>query len=481
MKHHFNLLLFFLLLFSMVAVSHAATGDVKSVKPLSLSPEGALTPELRARIQATLPADSQTKANINAVTANNINSLVINRELVTKHTNLYSNKIDSGKITNQKASGRCWLFASLNMIRQPMLKRFNVDNFEFSENYLFFWDKMEKANLFLEAIIATSSRDIKDKTLQQFLREPFEDGGQWNYAVALIKKYGLMPKQAMEETIHSSSTGAMDRMMASLLRKDASILRKMAREGKSAMEQRKRKEAMLTEVYRVLAYCLGTPPERFEFRYEDKSKKTSVPRAYTPLEFYQREVSATLDDYICIYSCPTWPFGRLYQINLDRDMVEKPNMTFINMEMGELKALARSSVLGGEPVWFGCDSGKDNDRVSGIMARGIFDYRSLFGVDTFMDKTERVLYNDSTPTHAMVFTGIDIVDGKVRKWLVENSWGKERGHDGYFCIYDNWFDEYVYSCIIHKKYLSAATLEILKTEPTVLPEDDPMRDHIFPR
>jgi len=284
----------------------------------------------------------------------------------------------------------------------------------------------------------------------------------------------------MEETLHSSNTAVMDRVMASLLRKDAALLRKMSKEGKNDREQRKRKEAMLTEVYRILVYSLGTPPERFEFRYEDKSKKTSVPKVYTPLEFYQKEMAAALDDYVCIYSSPTWPFGKLYQIDLDRDMVEKPNMTFVNMEMAELKELARKSVLGGDPVWFGCDSGKDNDRESGIMARGIYDYGSLFGIDLSMSKADRVLHHDSTPTHAMVFTGIDIVDGKARKWLVENSWGKDRGNDGYFSIYDSWFDEYLYNCIIHKKYVSAATLDLLKTEPIVLPEDDPMRDYIFP-
>ncbi len=465
-------------LLSIVIASNAVAGEIKSIKPLSISPEGAITSELRTRLEKALPSDSQTRARINAVTINSINTLVVNREMVTTHTNLFSQKIDSGKITNQKVSGRCWLFASLNMLRKPMLKKFNIDNFEFSENYLAFWDKMEKANFFLEAIIATSSRDIKDRTVTQLLKEPFEDGGQWNYTVALVKKYGIIPKQAMDESYHSSNTGLMDRVMSSLLRKDAALLRKMHKEGKSEKDQRKRKEAMLVEVYRIQVYCLGTPPDHFEWRYEDKNKKVSVPKIYTPQEFYKKEVGSVLDDFVFFYSCPTWPFNRLYQIDLDRDMVEANSMTFINVEMTEMKEIARKSIQAGDLVWFGCDSSKDMDRETGIMSRGFFDYGSLFGIDLSMTKEDRVLYHDSTPIHAMVLTGMDIVDGKVKKWLVENSWSKERGNDGYFSMYENWFDEYVYAMVANRKYVSPATLELLKTEPVVLPENDPMREYI---
>jgi len=258
-------------------------------------------------------------------------------------------------------------------------------------------------------------------------------------------------------------------------------LRKMNKEGKSEKDLRKKKETMLIDVYRILVYCLGTPPSQFEFRYEDKAKKVSTPKLYTPLDFYQREVAPVLDDYVCLYSCPTWAYNRLYQIDLDRDMVEKPNMTFINVQIDDLKSFALKSLQGGEPVWFGCDSGKDMDRETGIMAKNIFDYSSLFGVDTFMTKEDRILYHDTAPSHAMVFTGVDVINGKPQKWLVENSWGKDRGNDGYFSVYEDWFNEYIYSAIIHKKHISAATLDILKMEPIILPEDDPMRAYFFSR
>jgi bleomycin hydrolase len=473
---------FFVLVFLWYsAIGYASAGELKSIKPLPISPEGALTPELRSRIQESLPVDNHTRACTNAVTNNRIGTLVVNRELVTHHNNLYSNKIDTGKMTNQKVSGRCWLFASLNMMRQPMLKKLNVDSFEFSENYLMFWDKLEKANFFLEAIIASSGFDLKDKRVVQLLKEPWEDGGQWNFTVALVKKYGLVPKQAMEETFHSSETAGMDRIVSTLLRKDASILRKMHKEGKNEKDLRKKKETMLTEVYRILTYCLGTPPVQFEFRYEDKTKKASTPKIYTPLEFYQKEVATAFDDFVCFYSCPAWPYNRLYQIDLDRDIVEKPNMTFINVDIEELKAMALKSLLGGDPVWFGCDSGKDMDRETGIMSRHIFDFDSLFGIDFSMTKEERILYHETAPTHAMVFLGVDILNGKPRKWLVENSWGKDRGNDGYFAAYDDWFNEFIYQAIINKKYIPAATLDLLKTEPTVLPEDDQMRAFFFSR
>jgi len=478
MKAMRHLFLTLVIAFTIAAAFQASAGEVKQIKPLPVSPEGAITSELMKRIESTLPADNRTKSSINAVTPNGITTLVVNREMVNRHTNYYSNKIDSGKITNQKASGRCWLFASLNMLRQPLLKKFNISDFEFSENYLTFWDKMEKANFFLEAIMATSSRDIKDKTVTQLLKEPFEDGGQWNYTVALIKKYGVIPKYAMEESYHSSNTAIMDKVMGSLLRKDASLLRKMHKEGKSEKDQRKRKEAMLVEVYRVLSYCLGTPPSSFEWRYEDKGKKVSEPRKYTPIQFYQTVLGSVLDDYVFFYSCPTWPFNKLYTIDLDRDMVEAQSMTFINIEVPEMKEIARKSVLAGDLVWFGCDSGKDLEKETGIMSKDIMDYGSLFDIDLFMNKEDRVLYRDSTPTHAMVISGVDIVDGKVRKWLIENSWSKERGDGGYFSMYDNWFDEYVYALVANKKYVSPATLELLKTQPVVLPEDDPMRDYL---
>ncbi|MGV8122196.1 MAG: aminopeptidase C [Candidatus Xenobiia bacterium LiM19] len=478
MKTLHHLFIALVMIVAVTLASQAAAEEIKSIKPLYISPEGAITSELRTRLENTIPADSQTRARINAVTPNIINTLVINREMVNKHTNLFSHKIESGKITNQKVSGRCWLFASLNMLRQPMLKKFNVSDFEFSENYLTFWDKMEKANFFLEAIIATSSRNIMDKTVTQLLKEPFEDGGQWNYTVALVKKYGVIPKSAMDESYQSSNTAIMDKIMSSLLRKDAAILRKMHKEGRSDKDQRKKKEAMLVEVYRILVYCLGTPPERFEWRFEDKNKKVSTPKTYTPQEFYKDVVGSVLDDFVFFYSSPTWPFNRLYQIDLDRDMVEAKSMTFINVKMPEMKEIAQKSIQGGDLVLFSCDSGKDMEKETGIMSCGIYDYESLFNIDLSMTKQDRVLYRNSTPSHAMVLSGIDIVDGKVRKWLVENSWSKERGNDGYFSMYDSWFDEYVYSIIANKKYVSPATLELLKTEPVVLPEDDPLREYL---
>lgn len=478
MKTLHRLFLTLVMIVTVTLASQAAAEEIKSIKPLSISTEGAITSELRARLEKTIPADSQTRAKINAVTPNSINTLVINREMVNKHTNLFSHKIESGKITNQKVSGRCWLFASLNMLRQPMLKKFNISDFEFSENYLTFWDKMEKANFFMEAIIATSSRDITDKTVTQILKEPFEDGGQWNYTVALMKKYGAVPKSAMDESYQSSNTAIMDKVVSSLLRKDAAILRKMHSDGRSEKDQRKQKEAMLADVYRILVYCLGVPPERFEWRFEDKNKKVSTPKIYTPKEFYKDVIGSVLDDFVFFYSSPTWPYNILYQIDLDRDMVEAESMTFINVDMPEMKEIAQKSIQGGDLVWFSCDSGKDMEKETGIMSCGIYDYESLFNIDLSMTKKDRVLYRNSTPSHAMVLTGIDIVNGKANKWLVENSWSKERGNDGYFSMYDNWFDQYVYSIVVNRKYVSAATLELLKTKPVVLPEDDPLRDYL---
>lgn len=441
----------------------------------TIAARAALTQKVREELKESFKMDSHTRATMNAVTGTKINTLALNREIMAAHNTFFSNKIEAGKVTNQNKSGRCWLFAALNTLRPRLIKKYNLEDFEFSEIYLFFWDKMEKSNLFLECVIETKDKDLKDEKLKFILKEPFADGGQWNFVVALIEKYGLVPRYAMDETANSLDSSNMDTVMTSLLRHDAMILRNMHKEGKSEKELRKRKEEMLAELYRVLVICLGHPPETFEFIYEDKNKKTSIPRTFTPHDFYRKEIGGDLREYVTLFNDPTREYNKLYKILLDRNMIEKPDITFINLKIHDFKQYIIKSLLDNETVWFGADVLKECDRLLGVMATNLLDYETLFGIKLQKTKEERILHYESVPDHAMVFTGVDLKDGKPVKWLVENSWGKEPGKDGFYTMYDNWFDEYVYEAVVHNRYLPKKVRDLLDSRPVELPEDDVMR------
>ncbi|NOY61000.1 MAG: aminopeptidase, partial [Calditrichaeota bacterium] len=272
----------------------------------------------------------------------------------------------------------------------------------------------------------------------------------------------------------SENTGLLNALISRKLRKDAALIRSMDQTGKSLSRIRTRKQEMLTEIYRILAINFGVPPTKFQWRYKDKNDSLSAPKTYTPLDFFHQVVNVNLDDYVCLYNCPTRPYNKLFKITLDRNMVNYSDMTFINTIIDSLKTSARRSILADEPVWFGCDVGKESDIGRGILAPAIYDYQAIYGTDFGLTKKERVLYHDSVPTHAMVLTGVDIADDKPVKWLVENSWGTKAGSKGFLIMFDKWFNDYVYEVVINKKYLASPTLALLKTKPIVLPPWDPM-------
>lgn len=436
--------------------------------------QGGLTPTMIRELQESFVPDPSTKVLMNAVAANDIRKLAMNRQTAVSSDSYFSHKLKTEGITDQKSSGRCWLFAGLNLMRPLAMTSLNKKGFEFSQNYLFFFDKLEKANLFLQSIIETRSRPLDDRDVEWLLKNPFPDGGQWNMVVALVQKYGVVPSDVMPETESSSNTGTMNALISTKLRKDASLLRDLAEKGSSQADLEKRKMQMLGEVYRMLAMHLGVPPTRFEWRYEDATGKVSEPRMYTPQEFYAEHVNMKVEEYVCLYSVPAHPFNAMYQIRYDRNMADQPNLTFANVDIATLKDLTLKSLLANEPVWFGCDVGKESDSKSGLMRTDLFDYDEAYGVDMKMSKADRVRYQESVPSHAMVFTGVDVVAGKPRKWLVENSWGRAAGSGGMFTMYDPWFDEYMYTIIIHKKHLPASIAELFKQKPTVLPPWDPM-------
>jgi bleomycin hydrolase len=427
-----------------------------------------------AQLRASFRSDAQSRVLVNAVTAGSVKPLALNRDAVLSSNTYFSNRIATEGVTDQKSSGRCWLYAGLNIMRPVAMTSLGKKGFEFSQTYLFFYDKLEKANLFLESIIRTRERPVDDRDVDWLLKNPWPDGGQWNMVLALIEKYGVVPSDVMPETESSGNTGLMNGLVSTLLRKDAAEIRSMHEQGRPEADIRARKNGMLAEVYRILAIHLGVPPERFSWRYEKKDGSLSDPVSYTPREFYTATVNLNLDDYVCLYSVPAHPFDRLYSIRYDRDLFDAPNMTFANVPFGTIRALTLASVRDNVPVWYGCDVGKESDSKLGVMRRGLYDYESVYGVSFAMSKKDRVLYQESVPSHAMVIVGVDLVAGAPEKWLVENSWGAKAGNNGLFAMYDSWFEEYAYAVIVKKSYLPKNVLALFSQTPEELPPWDPM-------
>jgi bleomycin hydrolase len=433
-----------------------------------------LTPELIKKLEGSFELNPQTRALINAVSNNDLKELSFDREFHSRHDDLFSIKIETEGITDQKSSGRCWLFAGFNMMRPAVMEKYNLSEFKFSENYLFFWDKLEKANTFLEAVIETRDRDIDDRELQALLKNPVPDGGWWNYAVDLIEKYGAVPKSLMPETKNTSNTRRMNGQLNKMTRSFAARIRENASKGISEAELRAGKVEMLEKVYRLLVLNMGFPPEEFTWRVENKDGKI-FEKNYTPVSFYKEAVEVDLKEYICLLDHPVYEYDKLYRIRYCRNLSDHSDMEFINVEIGKLRKYALEAVLNDEPVWFAADVGKANDTKNGILASGAYDIASLLGTEAGMTKAQRVLYRESVPGHAMVFIGADLNDDTPKKWLVENSWGKDTGNDGLWTMYDEWFGKYVYSVIVHKRHVPKDVLKILKTEPEILPAWDPMR------
>jgi len=362
------------------------------------------------------------------------------------------------------------LFAGLNILRPGVIDEYDLEDFEFSHNYLFFYDKLEKSNFFLSQMIHMYERDIHDRELTFLLDRPIGDGGQWNMVVDLVAKYGLVPMIAMPETYASSKTGDMNKLLKKRLRKAAAEIRMV---GDSKTHAEIHQKAM-RDVYRILALALGEPPQTFTWQYEDEDKKLSKSKVYTPQQFRDEVVNHDLNDYVYLLQNPTKDYYQTYSITLDRDMIEKPDMSVLNVPADVIKAQTLRAVLADEPVWFACDVGQEHLGSDGLMVRGIYDYEALLGVDFGLTKSEQILYGESIPTHAMVFVGVDLVDKKARQWRVENSWGTERGNKGYWLMDDAWFDQYLYGVILPKKFLDKKTTAALTIEPIVLPPWDAM-------
>jgi len=438
--------------------------------------DGRLTPQQIEDLQTAFQANVKAGAIVNAVTNNDVKELVLNRTITQRHDDIFNFKIKTQGITDQHSTGRCWMFAGLNLMRPVVMQKYNLSSFEFSENYLFFWDKLEKANTFLEAIIATRDRPIEDRELQALLKNPVPDGGWWSDVVSLIEKHGVVPLSIMPETANSKASRRLNYLLNNLMRRTAADIRAAARQGDKEKTLRDLKNERLQDVYKLLVYHLGEPP-RQEFVWRTQTQKDSLLElTFTPQSFYTAAVGLDLQEYVSLLDHPLHGYHHRYRINFCRNMPEVPNMDFININVNEFKDFALQAVLDSTPVWFAADVGHDMDRDQGIMAVGLYDYQALFEVNTDYDRKVGVAYGGRIPNHAMVLIGVDtLANGRPRKWLVENSWGTDTGNQGYWTMYDNWFDKYVFNVIIPAKYLPEKVRQLRTAEPQVLPAWDPMR------
>ncbi len=417
--------------------------------------------------------DSQLRAVTNAVSNNNIKNLALNRNNIGKYDHEFKYKVSVKGITNQKSSGRCWMFTSLNVLRPKAISNFNVSSFEYSTNYLYFFDIFEKSNMFLEGIIETRNLKIEDRSVSWLFQNTIGDGGVWNSFINLADKYGIVPKDVMPETHSSENTGMMIRLIKRKLREDALELRSI--KGTDAV-LRKHKIKMLEEIYRLLIINLGVPPTEFEWRYKDKKDSIRSLKKYTPKSFMKESIGEiNFNDYIMLMDDPAREYYKLYEINKDRNVMEGKNWQYINLPSKEIKNFALKSIKNNEAMYFSCDVGKQLNIKEGLLDINNYDYESLFGVKFDMTKRERILSRESGSTHGMALVGADVNEkGEITKWLLENSWGKSSGHNGYLTMTDAWFDEYMFRLVVLKKFIDVKTLKILNQKPILLPPWDPM-------
>lgn len=411
-----------------------------------------------------------------AVVKNGILEASEDQKAKIDNTPVFSIDLDTGKVANQKQSGRCWMFAALNTFRHHLANVFQLKDFELSQNYTFFYDKFEKANYFYENILNTAKEPLTSRKVAFLLQTPQQDGGQWDMLVSIIQKYGIVPKSVMPESKNSSASASLNSYLNKKLRKDAIVLRKMVADGASDEEIAETKAGMLKEVYRFLATSLGTPPTTFDFEYRDEEKNYHYYKDLTPKSFYDKFVGMDLSQYVSIINAPTAdkPYGKLYTIEMLGNVVGGQEVRHLNVEMDQFKKLAIKQLESGESVWFGCDVGQSSDRQAGIMAMDLYDVNATFKTSFDMTKAERLDYGESLMTHAMVLTGVDVVDGQSTKWKVENSWGEKVGTKGYFVMSDEWMDEYTYQIVVRKDFLPDDLKEALNGEVTVLDPWDPM-------
>ena len=451
--------------------------EPKTTPASPASPGGALSDARLAQFRAAFDATPAYRVSQNAVTQTPLDDIALNRAVVTMTDHTFSNVLDDWSVTNQKKSGRCWLFAGLNLLRVGAMKKMNLKEFEFSQNYTLFWDKFERSNYFFEAIIETSDQPVDDRAVAFLLDQPLDDGGQWNMFVNIVRKHGLVPQAFMPESDSSSNTARMNSMLLAKLREGARQLREL-RAGAAPMEAaRAHKDELLNVIYRILCIHLGTPPQTIDWQWNDKDRNFHRDGEMTPRQFAEKYVTLPIDDYVCLVNDPreSSPFGRIFTVQHLGNVVGGGMVKYLNVGIDVMKNIAMRTITDGEPVWFGCDVGKMMRRDMGLWDAEMYDYGAVYDTSFTTDKPQRLIYHQTAMTHAMLFTGVDVADGSTRRWRVENSWGEDEcGRKGFFVMNDSWFDEHMFEIAARKSYLSSELQQALDLEPIVLPPWDPM-------
>ncbi len=450
------------------AIAILACGTISAQQ--KADPKGGISAEMLKEIRKGYEGTPADKAIKNALNTTAIGVLAANSENIAMIDTHFSDIVKTKGITDQKSSGRCWLFSGLNVLRARMIDKYDLGAFTFSQNYSFFYDQLEKANLFLQGVIDTKDKGFDDREVDWLFSNPIGDGGQFTGVSNLVMKYGVVPSDVMPETLNANSTSGMRTQIATKLREDGLLLRDAKPKDCQAM-----KVEMLKEIYRMLVLCLGEPPTEFEYTMRDSKDKIISTKTYTPLSFYKEWIGEDLNNnYIMLMNDPSREFGKVYEIAYDRHVYDGQNWVYLNVPIETIKEIAIASIKDNTAMYFSCDVGKFSNRQKGTLDLANFDYGSLFGTTFGMDKKQRIMTHASGSSHAMTLIAVDLKDGKPVKWMVENSWGAASGYKGNLIMTDEWFNEYMFRLVVEKKYVPESLKAQLAQKPILLPAWDPM-------
>lgn len=444
-----------------------------STAPIS----GGITAEMMQQMQQTYVGSASDKALRNVLVTNSPAKLALNHENATKFDSHFSNRVESKAITDQKSSGRCWMFTGMNVLRNQAIRHHNLPaDFQFSQAYLFFYDQLEKSNLFLQAVIDTYKKPMTDQEVEWLFKNPLSDGGQFTGVANLIDKYGLVPADVMPETFNTNNTSSISSLIKLKLREDGLQLREMAaQKGMTPQKLNAKKTEMLGTIYRMLSLTFGTPPAEFTWNQKNAKGEIVETATYSPMSFYDKFAKTDFSKYYMVMNDPTREYYKVYEIQYDRHVYDGQNWRYLNLPMEEIAPMCIASIKDSTMMYFSCDVAKFLNRDKGFMDVNNYDYESLMGTTFGMDKKQRVSTFASGSSHAMTLCAVDLdKDGKPLKWMVENSWGSNYGYQGFLIMTNEWFNEYMFRVVLEEKYIPANVRAMLNQKPIMLPAWDPM-------
>ena len=437
--------------------------------------QGGISDEMLKQIQSSYKNTSADKAIRNAIGGTDIRKLSLNQENQQGLDTDFSIKVESKGITDQQSSGRCWLFTGLNVMRAKAIARYNLPSLEFSQAYSFFWDQLEKSNLFLQGVIDTAKEPMSNQTVEWLFKHPLSDGCTFTGVADIVSKYGLVPKEVMPETYSSEHTSQMSSLIGLKLKEYGLELRESVQKGMDVKKIEARKTEMLETVYRILVLNLGVPPTEFDYVRKDVKGNPVETEHHTPMSFLEKYGDKNLlTNYVMVMNDPSREYYKCYEIDFDRHRYDGKNWTYVNLPVEEIKEMAIASLKDSTRMYFSSDV-TQLDSKRGLLDVNNYDFGSLLGTTFGMDKKQRIQTFASMSAHAMTLMAVDLDEnGKPKKWMVENSWGAQSGYKGHLIMTDEWFNEYMFRLVLETKYVPKKVLDIFKQKPVRLPAWDPM-------